>query len=172
MRSVRIAIAVVAVAACRHDAATPSDAAIASDAAMTSDAACNSFALGGSDVPVYCRMNGLVGFDATGMWQLSGTSSYSYEGSNTTTPLDTPVMIQIAGCSTAMTFGSASPMTGDVSETGLTFSCQGPGACASGYSLRWVCVRDTDGALVYFESSDGQMIGQPWTESTTGVLAR
>jgi hypothetical protein len=118
--------------------------------------------------PSVCRAGGLRGSDVSGTRQLLGTSNYNAGGSDSVSQLETTATIDVTGCATSLVVGDELKDGGAATDTVLTYII----AADVEYWYRWVCIRDSDGALVYSEESAGQSAGAVWTESAAGVLTR
>jgi hypothetical protein len=136
VRGVGILVVVAAVACSTHEAMkTP-------DAAPPLPDAC--------PIPIRdgeCLVNGFLQVDPNGMWLADGTSTGSSHGSAYTTSFERRLTIARTGCSATMS--DIKPTAYKLADGSvIEFKCD-QNICPREVSTTYVCVRASDGALIY-----------------------
>lgn len=124
--------------------------------------------------------NGFAQLDPSGTWQLMGSgtkTNYPLGGGSATMSdysLDYPVTITRSGCggATATVFHANGTTVAD--DTVIYSHC-GNGTCARLTYSAFICVRASDGQLVYREMSSGTSTmpgNENWSSVATATLAK
>lgn len=124
--------------------------------------------------PPECMPDGFATVNPDGTWHMVGTTTTKIEqGEPTTSAIDQVVTIQRTACAADLSFEHPNAEQ-RVDNTVIESRCE-PGRCIRTTSFSYVCVRATDGALIYWlqASHTSTMPGNTYSTSTSmAVLTR